>query len=343
MTAFHLALIASVASLSVAVSASAQSVLAPEAASLSTPATIMHLALKAEARPTRDLVLLGDIVDGVPAAFAATPLFRAPRLGETGTIQTARIIEAASALGVTGIDTGGLVQVVVTRLARRIHAAEVEAAVAAKLRERVGLDPRSISLVFDGTPPSLVLPIEISGAVNVDDVNYDPRGRRLSATLAVSAPDGSQRRPFRISAAVVETAEVAVLSRGVGRNEAIGASDLTIERRPRESVPADALNEASDAIGRIARRALGPGSMVRSADVTRPEIVARGEMVTIVYEMPGMTLTARGKAMEAGGAGDVVPVQNPQSKRTIQATVVSPGRVSVTASTPNGRVASVQR
>lgn len=342
MTALRFTLIAVLASLGMAGTAQAQ-LRAPEPAPATAPAAIEHMALKAEARPMRDLVLLGDLIDGIPAAYAATPLFRAPRLGETGTIQTARILEAASALGVSGIDTGGLAQVVVTRLARRIHAAEVEAAVAAKLRERVGLDPRGISLVFDGAPPSLVLPIEISGPVKVDDVNYDPRGRRLSATLAVSAPDGSQRRPFRITAAVVETAEVAVLSRGVGRNEAINASDLTVERRPRESVPADALNEVGDAIGRIARRALGPGSVLRSADVTRPEIVARGEMVTIVYEMPGMTLTARGKTMEAGGIGDVVPVQNPQSKRTIQATIVSPGRVSVTAPTLNGRVAAVQR
>jgi flagellar basal body P-ring formation protein FlgA len=351
MTILRMTIIASAASLIVGSSVLAQSISMPDMArpieqprgTAASMTTIEHTALRAEARPMRDLVLLSDLIDGVPASVAATPLFRAPRLGETGTIQAARIIEAAAALGVTGVDLGGLTQVVVSRQARRIHAAEIETAVAAKLRERAGIDPRGISLVFDGTPPSLIVPVEISSPVTVDDVNYDPRGRRLSATLAISAPDGSQRRPFRITAAVVETSEVTVLTRSLGRNDTINASDLTIERRPRESVPADALNETADAIGRITKRAMGPGSVLRGADITRPEVVARGEMVTIIYEMSGMTLTARGKTMEAGGVGDVVPVQNPQSKRTIQATVVSPGRVSVTSPTLNGRVASVQR
>ena len=38
-------------------------------------------------------------------------------------------------------------------------------------------------------------------------------------------------------------------------------------------------------------------------------------------------LTARGKAVEAGAMGDVVGVLNIQSNRTVQATVIGPGRV----------------
>jgi flagella basal body P-ring formation protein FlgA len=44
----------------------------------------------------------------------------------------------------------------------------------------------------------------------------------------------------------------------------------------------------------------------------------------------GIVLTMRGKALEAGANGDTVNVQNVQSKRTIQATVTGPGRVTVT-------------
>ena len=44
--------------------------------------------------------------------------------------------------------------------------------------------------------------------------------------------------------------------------------------------------------------------------------------------MPGILLTVRGKALEAGAVGDVVSVLNIQSNRTVQATVIGPGRVS---------------
>ena len=66
----------------------------------------------------------------------------------------------------------------------------------------------------------------------------------------------------------------------------------------------------------------------------KQELVARNETVTIYYEVPGMVLTIRGKAMDAGAKGDVVNVLNIQSKRTIQATVSGPGRVNVVDRAP---------
>jgi O-acetyl-ADP-ribose deacetylase len=66
----------------------------------------------------------------------------------------------------------------------------------------------------------------------------------------------------------------------------------------------------------------------------KPEIVTRGEIVTVVYEIPGMVLTLRGRATEAGAQGDSIGVLNIQSKKTLQATVMGPGKVSVSAPAP---------
>jgi flagellar basal body P-ring formation protein FlgA len=60
--------------------------------------------------------------------------------------------------------------------------------------------------------------------------------------------------------------------------------------------------------------------------------------VLIVYETPGLALSLRGKANEAGAVGDVIAVQNLQSKRVLQASIVGPGRVSVSQALP-GRLA----
>ena len=38
---------------------------------------------------------------------------------------------------------------------------------------------------------------------------------------------------------------------------------------------------------------------LRTADLVKPELVQRNENVTMVYEAPGITLTMRGKALEA--------------------------------------------
>jgi flagella basal body P-ring formation protein FlgA len=63
-------------------------------------------------------------------------------------------------------------------------------------------------------------------------------------------------------------------------------------------------------------------------------MVGRNEAVTLIYQVPGIVLSARGKAMEAGREGDTVNVLNVQTKRTIQGTVTGPGRVTVTSQSP---------
>ena len=78
---------------------------------------------------------------------------------------------------------------------------------------------------------------------------------------------------------------------------------------------------------------LRPGQPLRDSDLMKPEIVQRNESVTIVYEAPGMVLTMRGKAQDAGALGDTISVLNVQSKRVVQGKISGPGRVTVTAAT----------
>ena len=61
--------------------------------------------------------------------------------------------------------------------------------------------------------------------------------------------------------------------------------------------------------------------------------IVANDNVTITYQVPGITLTMRGKAIDGGTLGEVVNVLNVQSKRTIQATVAGPGHVVVAATT----------
>ena len=73
---------------------------------------------------------------------------------------------------------------------------------------------------------------------------------------------------------------------------------------------------------------------MRQGDLQKPELVSRNDNVTITYEVPGIVLSMRGQALEGGTQGDLINVLNVQSKKTIRATIVGPGRVSVAATTP---------
>ena len=138
-----------------------------------------------------------------------------------------------------------------------------------------------------------------------------------SGTVCSQSAARTGRRPaLRVTGTLVETAEAVVPLRAIAAGEVLKASDVMIERRPKTDVVA-----IEDVIGFAAKRALKPGQVIRAGDVIKPELVGRNETVTIVFEAPGMLLSIRGTALEAGARGDVINVLNVQSKRTIQGTV----------------------
>lgn len=318
----------------------ASAVAAPAAAALPS-----KLQLRPEISLMRDLVTFGDLIPGLTGEAAATAAFRAPALGETGTIQVARIVEAARAAGIvreaSELQSQGFAQVVVTRTARRITAMDLEAAVKTGLQERFGVDARIFALSIDGGAPGIAVEPELTGDVAVVDLSFDARSRRLQARLAVPGSTAMRLKPLRISGQLVETMEVVVPKRLIARGETLGKDDVTVERRPRDGQGGEIIGDVRAAIDKVARRALLAGVALRGSDVQREEIVGKGDLVTIIYEAPGLLITLRGKANEAGAMGDVVSVTNPQSKRTLQGKVSGPGRVSVQPSAA-GRVASAQ-
>jgi flagella basal body P-ring formation protein FlgA len=289
--------------------------------------------LRGDITARRDSLTVGELIENAPANLADTPLFRAPALGQTGTIQASRIAAAAGALGLPLVETGGRLQVVITRAARRVGAGEIEAALKKALATTSGLDPVATGITFDGPEPSLTLAPDALGEVHASEISLDRRSRRMSATIWVGRSATERVASLRVTGSVAELVEVAVVTRALERNETVKPSDIALERRPREAVPSDAAFEAKPLAGRVARRALGQGTLLRPGDLARPELVIRGEVVTAVYETPGISLAMRVKAVEGGALGDSVAVVNPASKKTLQAVVIGPGRVSVH---PNG-------
>ena len=317
--------------------------LAAPAPATAVPAQPRRLQLRSELILSRDLVSFGDLIAGLAPDAASIPAFRAPALGETGTIQVARIVEAARGAGIitsaAELESNGAAQVVVTRAARRVLASDIEEAVKTGLQERYGVDARAFALSLDGGAPSIAVEPELTGEAVVSDLSYDARSRRVMARVSVPGSMALRLKPVRIAGQLVETVEVVVPKRAVARGETLGKNDVLVERRPRDGQATDLIGDPRVAIDKVATRALMAGAPLRAGDLRREEIVAKGDLVTLVYESRGLTITMRGRAGEAGAMGDVISVTNPQSKRVLHGTVSGPGRISVQAST-SGTIAA---
>lgn len=282
---------------------------------------------------TSDVVRIGDLLENAGAA-ADIAVFRAPDLGQTGAVAVSRIAEALRPHDLTGIDANGLTEVVVTRLSRALTGKDVQDRIARAFAGQYGFsDAQNLAVILDREIRILHVEATVTSDLVVSRMNVEPRTGRFDIAFELPGSMLARRSTLRFTGTVTETVEAATLTRALRPGEIIKASDVSIERRPKNELRGDAA-AASQAVGLAAKVALRNGQALRMDDLTRPQIVQRNESVTIYYEVPGIMLTVRGKAIEAGAMGDVVGVLNIQSNRTVQATVIGPGRVTIAAMMP---------
>jgi flagellar basal body P-ring formation protein FlgA len=296
--------------------------------------------LRASVTVDGDLVRIGDLVENAgPVANVA--IFRAPDLGTTGAVSTERITDAIRPYQLIDIDTGGLSEITVTRSSRAIELKEISDRIAAALSQQYGLGkPENIGFTFDRPVRTLQVEASAGGDLQVLALNYDARTNRFDVALNLPSSPTLARQPVRFTGTAVETVEAVAVNRPVERGEVLQASDLTTLRRPKAQGTGLAVPAA--VVGLAARRALRPGQPLSAADLMKPEIVTRGDSVTLVYQAPGITLTLRGQAQDSGGLGDSVSVLNLETKRIVQGVISGPGRINVAATTTHLAAAAVQ-
>jgi flagella basal body P-ring formation protein FlgA len=289
--------------------------------------------LKSDALVTGGIVRVGDLIDNA-GIIANVAIFRAPDLGLTGVVPADAVVEAVRTHGLVGLDTNGISEVVVTRASREIPVGDVEAIVARALSTRFNLgDAKEITVNFERDPRAIQVEPNAKGEPRVARIAFDPRSGRFDAALEI--PTGAAGfGTLRLNGKAAVTADVVMVSHAVDRGTLIKDTDVIIERKPRAEIGREILTHRDQVVGFAARSNLRPGQPLRATELMKPELVQRNETVTLIYEVPGITLTVRGKAAEGGAEGDVISVLNEQSKRTVQGVIVGPGRVVISTGSP---------
>ncbi|WP_439361257.1 flagellar basal body P-ring formation chaperone FlgA [Bradyrhizobium sp. DASA03007] len=284
--------------------------------------------LRASVSVTSDVVRVGDLIDNAGSA-ALIPVYRSPDLGTTGTLTVAQVLSVLRAKQVIGVMTGDIKEVQVARLARTLVSKDLEAAVASTLERRFGLgDAANITVTFDRGISDMRLDASNTGALQPVSTRYDARSGRFDVAFEINNDNNPTPTKLRFTGTAIETVEVAVLTRDIDRTELLKSSDVSLERRPKAEVTGEPASR-DRTVGMQLRRPMRAGMPIRVADIVKPDFVVRDQTVTIIYQVPGLYLTTRGKAIESGAEGDTVSVLNPQSKRTLTGIVTGRGQVTV--------------
>ena len=90
-----------------------------------------------------------------------------------------------------------------------------------------------------------------------------------------------------------------------------------------------AVGDLTLAVGKAARRAIYPGRPILSQDIGPPILITRNQTVVMRFTKAGLEITAEGRALDKGGADEVIRVLALSSKTILSARIAADGSVMV--------------
>ena len=111
-------------------------------------------------------------------------------------------------------------------------------------------------------------------------------------------------------------------SRPLKQNEMLTAADLEVHKMNITEAADRFATSHEQAENRRVLRNIGVHQPLELKDLDKPLVLKRGDPVKIVYEEPGLSVTAKGQANADAGVGDTLVVINVSSNKTVYCKVV---------------------
>lgn len=299
----------------------------PASAQTSAIKTVGQLiALRAEVVVKGGLVRLGDIFRNT-GAKATISIAYAPAPGRQAVLDASWLSVTAERHGLDWRPQSHLDQVVVRRASIPLSREAVSRRISRMVRRRGLKGEFRVELGY--RIQNIHLPVSSRGSFAIRDLRVDQRSGRFSGLL--TAPGANPPVRLALYGRVQKLIAVPVLTRQLRKGAVIRGADVELRKIPRSNLSQYTLLERSDIVGMAARYTLRPGVAIRKSDVRPPLLVRRGEIVTMEIRTPYILITVRGRALDSGARGDTIRLRNTHSKKTLEAKIVGPGRVSVSA------------
>jgi flagella basal body P-ring formation protein FlgA len=159
----------------------------------------------------------------------------------------------------------------------------------------------------------------------LSSLRYDRMRRRFEA---VAEMRGGQQS---ISGFVRAETDIPVPVRQIAAKETLRPEDLTTRRIDMLTSHAETITDPDLPAGQQSRRSLKAGAPMLRRDLREIPAVERNDRVEMVYAFGPVELHGVGKALQSGKIGDIIRIQNTDSKKIIQGSVTGPGQVLVGA------------
>ncbi len=248
-----------------------------------------------------------------------------PAPGDHIIVEAPQLAAIARDFGVDWRPVSGAERVTIERAGQRLPTETVLAALRPALRAAGA--PSDIEITIVGFEPPMV-PAGPLPQASIDAVSFDAASGHFTGELILRmAGDDPIRVP--LAGAATATIEAAVLTRSLAVGATLGPGDVQPRRVPYTFLHDRPALTTAAAIGQTLRRPRAPGQPLVEGDLAPPVLVARGNLVRLTLEAGGIALAAQAVALDPGGQGERIRVENPSSHAIVQAIVTGAGEARV--------------
>jgi flagella basal body P-ring formation protein FlgA len=272
-----------------------------------------------------DVVRLGDLFQE-SLSDGDVAVAQAPKAGQTLTLDARFLQQVARAYRLSW-KPAKYQKVTIGRMSQRITAPMVRDAIAVAVQERMG-SSTDLDIALDGGDLELDLPTDVENSVSVSAINFDPHSNRFAAILVAPA-DGPPVIQRNVFGTVYEMAQIPVPNRLISAGDVIAADDLEWQPVHLTRLSGNSLTDAEQLVGRMAKRPLKAGQILRQSDVAMSPVIRKNDLIRLVVKTGQMTLTVQGKALQDAALGQTVRVINTNSNRQLTGTVIDAGTVAI--------------
>jgi flagella basal body P-ring formation protein FlgA len=272
-----------------------------------------------------DVVRLGDLFQE-QLSDGDVAVAQAPKAGQTLTFDARFLQQVARAYRLSWKPAKHQ-KVTIGRMSQRVTAPMVRDAIAVAVQERMG-SSTDLDIALDGGDLELDLPTDVENSVSVSAINFDPHSNRFAAILVAPA-DGPPVIQRNVFGTVYEMAQIPVPKRLISAGDIIAPDDLEWQAVHLTRLSGNSLTDAEQLVGRMAKRPLKAGQILRQSDVAVSPVIRKNDLIRLVVKTGQMTLTVQGKALQDAALGQTVRVVNTNSNRQLTGTVIDAGTVAI--------------
>lgn len=178
---------------------------------------------------------------------------------------------------------------------------------------------------FTATPASMELPPGTLDFRIVSGTPAKPLGQQV--IVADVLVDGAALGQIKLTGDLALYGDVVCTTSTLPRHSIVAAHNLKRVRRNLAMLGPDLITDEAAAIGKEVKTTLQPGAILYGNTLKEPEIVKRGDIVSILAANDFLTITVPGRVQIAGAKGDLIKVKNLMSRKEIFARIVGPGVV----------------